>query len=232
MMTPEEHAKHDPSPRRCTCHPDDRPAVCQHKYALSDCRHADEIRAKDETIAGLQNRVRVLEAMPTVQWSARSPLQIDSYATNRQLVHSYLDTRQRGTVVIEITDGGHQWRGELFAPWAVTRRAALAGQPVADPKAILDRMAQEAQELGLYDDPIGIDDGPQDGDARTVDAGVREDAERLKYVSRIMDGILDVDFHEEAAINASAFGREEPNDDDYLAAVRTAIDAAREQEKK
>lgn len=45
----------------------------------------------------------------------------------------------------------------------------------------------------------------------------------MRFVSRMMDGVGDVDFDEEAAVNASACGREEPNDDDYLAAARTAI---------
>lgn len=81
----------------------------------------------------------------------------------------------------------------------------------------------------LYAHPGGVV-GSENDALRTENYSLREelvqDYLRLKYVSRMIDGIGDVDLHEEAAINASAFGREEPNDDDYLAAVRTAIDTA------
>jgi hypothetical protein len=30
----------DGSPRSCTCHRDDRPAVCQHRYAATECQAA------------------------------------------------------------------------------------------------------------------------------------------------------------------------------------------------
>jgi hypothetical protein len=35
-----DEAKANPDPRRCTCHPAERPAVCQHKYASRDCQIA------------------------------------------------------------------------------------------------------------------------------------------------------------------------------------------------
>ena len=58
------------------------------------------------------------------------------------------------------------------------------------------------------------------------------DTERLYWLV-VEDGCFDVmggiDVHEEAAINASAFGREEPNRDDYIAAIRTVIDMARKE---
>jgi hypothetical protein len=58
------------------------------------------------------------------------------------------------------------------------------------------------------------------------------DKRRLLFVRDMMDGIGDIDLHEEAAINASALGRDEPNDDDYLAAIRTAINAALREEQR
>ena len=64
---------------------------------------------------------------------------------------------------------------------------------------------------------------------RLVDSsGESEDTERLRYLANepICDEYAGIDLHEEAAICASAFGREEPNSNDYLAAFRTAIDAA------
>ncbi len=54
----------------------------------------------------------------------------------------------------------------------------------------------------------------------------QQDATRLLYVRDMMDGIGDVDFHEGAWIAASVQGRDEPNDADYLSAIRTAIDSA------
>jgi hypothetical protein len=37
--------KHNPDPRACTCHPDDKPPTpCARKYALRDCRIADVAR--------------------------------------------------------------------------------------------------------------------------------------------------------------------------------------------
>lgn len=59
----------------------------------------------------------------------------------------------------------------------------------------------------------------------------RKDERRLLFMRDLMDGIGEIDFHEEAAINASALGRDEANDDDYIAAIRTAIDSAIEAEK-
>lgn len=36
----------NPDPRRCTCHPDDKPPVpCPQKYALNECRVAALLRA-------------------------------------------------------------------------------------------------------------------------------------------------------------------------------------------
>ena len=29
------------TPERCTCHPDEAPVPCQHKYAFSDCKRAE-----------------------------------------------------------------------------------------------------------------------------------------------------------------------------------------------
>lgn len=52
------------------------------------------------------------------------------------------------------------------------------------------------------------------------------DAKRLLWISTEIDQFGKIDIHEQAAIYASAFGREEPNDDDYLAATRDAIDDA------
>lgn len=54
------------------------------------------------------------------------------------------------------------------------------------------------------------------------------DSKRLLFLSNVFDGLGGVEIHEQASIYASAFGREEPNDDDYLAAVRDAIDSAME----
>jgi hypothetical protein len=50
------------------------------------------------------------------------------------------------------------------------------------------------------------------------------DAKRLLFIKELMDGMGPFDFHDMAAIKARAAGREEPNDDDYLAAIRASID--------
>jgi hypothetical protein len=54
-----------PDERRCTCHPDDAPVPCHHKYALHDClRSCDEwIEAKDTTITRLTAEVERLKAI-------------------------------------------------------------------------------------------------------------------------------------------------------------------------
>lgn len=53
------------------------------------------------------------------------------------------------------------------------------------------------------------------------------DVRRLAWIAgELCDNIGDIDLHEEAAINMVVFGRDEPNQGDYAAAVRTAIDAA------
>jgi len=63
---------------------------------------------------------------------------------------------------------------------------------------------------------------------------LRADAERLSSIAYppFCDEYNEVDLHEQAAIYASAFGREEPNRDDYLAALRDAVDAALAQAKE
>jgi hypothetical protein len=33
--------------RACTCHPDDRPPICQHRYAASECKAAYEWLGQD-----------------------------------------------------------------------------------------------------------------------------------------------------------------------------------------
>lgn len=67
-----------------------------------------------------------------------------------------------------------------------------------------------------------------------AEQGVRhyEDTDRLMWFVRDVgvDTIGGVDIHQEASIYASTFGREEPNDNDYIAAIRTAIDEAMEEE--
>jgi hypothetical protein len=54
------------------------------------------------------------------------------------------------------------------------------------------------------------------------------DTVRLLHLAKepFFDEYGGVDLHEEASINASVFGRDEPNHNDYLAALRTAIDTA------
>ena len=38
-------------PRSCTCHPDERPPVCQHRYAFSECKAAYEGRPYGEKVS-------------------------------------------------------------------------------------------------------------------------------------------------------------------------------------
>lgn len=54
-----------------------------------------------------------------------------------------------------------------------------------------------------------------------------ENQKRIAYVAQFMDGLGDIDFHERALENANFSGREEPNELDYYAAVRDAIDIFR-----
>lgn len=47
----EDQAVNNPDPRKCTCHPDDKPPVpCPRKYALTDCRVAELLHAVDHVI--------------------------------------------------------------------------------------------------------------------------------------------------------------------------------------
>jgi hypothetical protein len=55
MTTAAEHA------RPCTCHPDEAPVPCPHKYALSECRNADP-RA-----TALTDLVRITDTQPTLR---------------------------------------------------------------------------------------------------------------------------------------------------------------------
>jgi hypothetical protein len=51
-----------------------------------------------------------------------------------------------------------------------------------------------------------------------------DDAMRLLYLKQLMDGVGPYDFHEMASISATAAGREEPSDADYLTAIRATLD--------
>jgi len=59
------------------------------------------------------------------------------------------------------------------------------------------------------------------------------DTDRLRWFAQHsgMDGFAGIDIHEEASISASFFGRDEANSDDYLAAIRSAIDIEMENQK-
>lgn len=69
--------------------------------------------------------------------------------------------------------------------------------------------------------------------AQAVGEGVPviTDTNRLLLVKDMVDGIGDIDLHEFAAASAAMNGREEPTDDDYLYAIRLAIDTVMEEER-
>ena len=48
--------------RSCTCHPDDRPPVCQHLYAASECLHAWTVSERDRYRAALEGVMREADA--------------------------------------------------------------------------------------------------------------------------------------------------------------------------
>lgn len=97
-------------------------------------------------------------------------------------------------------------------------RAAIDRQPASPPSAESIEWASKAF----------LADSLKENEAlrAEVDA-LRADAERLSSLAYppFCDEYNEVDLHEQAAIYASAFGREEPNRDDYLAALRDAVDA-------
>ena len=53
---------------------------------------------------------------------------------------------------------------------------------------------------------------------------MKNDSERLLKVKDFIDGMGDLDFHEIASNYATEYGRAEPNDDDYLNAIRFVFD--------
>jgi hypothetical protein len=65
-------------------------------------------------------------------------------------------------------------------------------------------------------------------DAAKLAAEGEDDSKRLAWFAQHsgFDGFGGIDIHEEASIAASVFAREEPNSEDYLFAMRRAIDAA------
>lgn len=66
-------------------------------------------------------------------------------------------------------------------------------------------------------------------EAEAALAGLREDAQRLRWFvmdDLSVDEIGGLDLHSLASDNAIESGRKEPNNDDYLRAIRIAIDAA------
>ncbi|MFA5606794.1 MAG: hypothetical protein WDA07_06355 [Leucobacter sp.] len=70
-------------------------------------------------------------------------------------------------------------------------------------------------------------------EARAERDALRADAERFASFAfpPFCDEYAGVDLYDQASIYASAFGREEPNRDDYVAALRDAVDAAMAQAK-
>ena len=97
-----------------------------------------------------------------------------------------------------------------------------------------------AERIELYAQ-LGVEDCDRwRDDLRTVAAMLRGMADALADAERFTsfafppfcDEYAGVDLYDQASIYASAFGREEPNRDDYVAALRDAVDAALAQAKE
>ena len=107
-----------------------------------------------------------------------------------------------------------------------------------DYAALAERLEAHAEchaNVELYDD----EQRQWADDLRTVAAMLRGMADALADAERFTsfafppfcDEYAGVDLYDQASIYASAFGREEPNRDDYVAALRDAVDAALAQAK-
>ena len=57
-----------------------------------------------------------------------------------------------------------------------------------------------------------------------------EDCKRLLYISQQIDGFCDEDIHEWASYFADQRSVEEPEDEDYLKAIRRVVDLAMDDE--
>lgn len=134
---------------------------------------------------------------------------------------------------------GACWLDEIGQHWKVSPdgsyayRATPADIPMIDEvlwlraEVLLLRAEIDSLSLALKSaNDAGLMDRADAERIRFLAAGQKSDTDPYPY---LCDGFAGIDLHEEAAINASAFGREEPNADDYLAAFRTAIDAARKE---
>ena len=129
-------------------------------------------------------------------------------------------------------------------------REALAAGPTPGPWTVMPANAGEqcVARINAWESvpPNGVELAHDTIDAAFIaacnPAAIREllaehdalkaDAERLASLAwpePFCDEYNGIDLHEQASIYASALGREEPNRDDYLAALRCAIDAARGQ---
>jgi len=81
------------------------------------------------------------EAQPaaSVAWDGPANLQIDSYATGRELVLAYIN---KDRIHLEVTDGSYQWRGSVSVPWnrTVPAVAQPANVPRGEPPDLLLRV--------------------------------------------------------------------------------------------
>ena len=107
-----------------------------------------------------------------------------------------------------------------------------------DYKALAERLKAHA-ECHSNVEPFDDEQRQWADDLRTVAtmlegmADALADAERFASFAfpPFCDEYAGVDLYEQASIYASASGREEPNRDDYVAALRDAVDAAMAQAK-
>jgi len=80
-----------------------------------------------------------------IAWDGPTNLQIDSYATGRELVFAHIN---KGRIHLEVTDGSYQWRGSVNVPW---NRAAPAVAQGEAPKETMNEWKEAVIEALIVD---------------------------------------------------------------------------------
>jgi len=106
--------------------PDNVPKMAHPVYSGGEYERGMQQRAfmESKRRALLRTMIRAAyaagQAAASVAWDGPANLQIDSYATGRELVLAYIN---KDRIHLEVTDGSYQWRGSVSVPWNRAERA-------------------------------------------------------------------------------------------------------------
>lgn len=141
--------------RPCTCHPDERPAICQRRYALSECQAADRIEAARlsdegaEPVAWIGKNPRTYDVVVTAH---KPPPSVERDFGFRPLFTRPAPPAQEPCVTDEMVEAA-----KFYQSFAVTieediiRKMLAAALTRTPQREALAELTAEAEKLGMYE---------------------------------------------------------------------------------